>query len=519
MSTRRTAEALTGMATLQTGLRELRSVEGSRREQLEAQLATRAVDLAGLCKTPIPDEVGTKPPPKSIGLALGLAVHSQPHLAITLAPIVSHGTEAFETTVPLADGDPVVRPMETLRDALGLQDWELDDLREEVDRRAGRLMKQDRAAHWLWTHFGLPQATPEPLFRHLFPGVSGRLGDIGLYRRGAQLYAVVDHTSQNEDSLYLSWRSKEESGPRAVGTFRGRYVAEALRTSLARAIGASDEEIVHLLDHMVAVIPRSKGATFLAHDHWRVRGAAAITGLASPYPAATWLEGRVWPESIPTEAWLSIQDGKATVRRPKAVFDKLALIRTTVMMRQTYGQMIGLFSRYPNIQATDPAMLPLYEVGFHLRQVIAPLLDWAGDVHTATYLATKHKISETEARRALAEVHAAWLEQANSVWCGLPVAGAAPTVQANLALHLMCTTCSVAEILSMSADPRWPHRDLLLLFVGHYFANAPIQRLWARGDAPAEIDPVGRWFWGAWRRIVDTGNEMDSATWTGPAIT
>lgn len=515
-SRRRTADALVGMAALQKGLSELRSVEGSRKEILERELAAKAAEVAELCRSPIGYGAADRPPPKSIALAMGLALHSQPHLAVTLGPVSGEGTEKLELGDPPPPEAPVVRPSETLRDALGLQDWELDDLREEVDRRAGRIMKQRRALTWLWRHFGLPQSAPEPLFRHLFPGISGRLGEIGLHRRGAQLYAVLDQGTTAEDTLYLTWRSQGESGARAVGTFRGRYVAEALRASLARAVGASEEEVVHILDHMVAIVPRSAAGRFLAHDCWRVRGAAAITGLASPYPSATWLEGRVWPEAIPTEAWMSVEDGKLTVRRPRAVFDKLALIRTTVMMRQVYGELLGRYCANPQISATDPCMLPLYELGHHLRGVLRPVLDWAADPHTAKYLATKLEVDEEESAKALAEIHAAWEKQANSVWWGLCESPDHPTVQGNLALHLMATATAMTELLSRPPEPGVPHRDLLLLFLGHYFANAPIQRLWTKTDSPPEIDPVGRYFWGTWQRVIDTSFETDSATWTGP---
>lgn len=517
MSTKRTADALTGMATLQQGLSELRSVEGSRKEQLEVQLGDHARKVAKLCRSRISDGAADVVPPKSIALAMGLAVHSQPHLSVTLAHLDSTGTEDIPLNAALAHEEPVVRPAENLRDALGLQDWELDDLREEVDRRAGRVMKQRRALTWLWRHFGLPHAAPEPLFRHLFPGISGRLGEIGLYRHGAQLYAVLDQTMTGEESLYLTWRSQGNSGARAVGTFRGRYVAEALRHSLARAIGASEEEIVHLLDHMVAIVPRSNASGFLTHDAWRVRGAASLTGLASPYPCATWLEGRVWPEAIPTDAWISVEGGKLSARRPRAVFDKLALIRTTVMMRQVYGELIGRFTGDPALSATGPEVLPLYELGHHLRTVLRPVLEWASDPHTATYIAKKLSVPEAEATRELKEISEAWESQAADVWWGISTDPTKPTVQGNLALHLMATACAVEDLLRRAPDPRWPHRDLLLLFLGHYFANAPIQRLWARTDAPPDIDPVGRYFWGTWQRVLDTGFDTDSATWTGPA--
>lgn len=504
---------MVGMAALQEGLAELRAVEGSRKEILESDLANLAKEVADLCHSPIDYQASDKPPPKSIALAMGLAIHSQPHVALTLGAVRSESTEPLEVRdLPMPEV-PVVRPPDILREALGLQDWELEDLREEVDRRAARALKQERAVTWLWRHFGLPGSAPEPLFHNLFPGISGRIGTIGLVRRGTQLYALLDQPSMPDQTVYLTWQSQHTSDARPVGTFRGRYVAEDLRSALGKAIGANDEEVVTLLDQMVAVAPRSSASGLLGHDSWRVRGTSLITGLASPYPCASWLEGRVWPEAIPTDAWVAVEEGELRAARPRSVFDKLALIRTTVMMRQVYAEFLAHYTNDPDTSPTDATLLPTYDIGFHMRAVLSPLLEWAADPSTADHVANKHGVPVEEADRVLRSVHRTWSEQAAAVWWGTCKNPDQPTVQGNLALHLMATASALSEILSRRPEPLAPHRDVLFLFLGHYFANAPIQRLWTKTDAPPEINPVGRYFWGTWRRIVERAVDMEHTNW------
>ena len=287
---------------------------------------------------------------------------------------------------------------------------------------------------------------------------------------------------------------------------------------LGRGIGASAEEVVRLLDHMVALVHRPQAARVLAHDRWRIEGSSAITGLAAPYPCASWLEGRVWPESIPTESWLFRDGDRVQLGRARAVFDKLALIRTTVMMRQIYGDLISAFSSGVAIRASDPRVLPLYDVGAHMRVVLQPLLEWASDPNTAQHLARRLEVDLGSAERAMSTVASEWEGQAENVWWGPPKLPAHATVQANLGLHLVITANTLSGLLNGPLATPAPHRQSMLLFAGHYLASAPLKRLWSarEGEVP-EIDPLGRWFWPTWLRVFppDQEFEEDNETWSG----
>ena len=105
-------------------------------------------------------------PARRARVAMALAVYSQPHLAVTFKRQTIEGD---------LEDPALVLQTYTLEKALGLPQWELDDIREVVDVRVGKTLKQARALHWLWTRFGLPKSNPEPMFRVLIPGAKPSL--------------------------------------------------------------------------------------------------------------------------------------------------------------------------------------------------------------------------------------------------------------------------------------------------------------------------------------------------------
>lgn len=521
MTTERTTRALQCLSAMQEGLARWRNSRGEDDgESLQelSRLCDRIVQEACVPLQEVPDE---SVPPRSVAIATALAVFSQPHISRTLTLGKSRVPASLDWEDEGLVEPPLFVTIERLQEALGLEVWALEDLRDEIDRRVSRVLRQRQAAWWLFHHFGLDESdesSTRVLVRHLFPGLFVAMPDAELALVGSQLYALTDQSLGGEDNLYLSWNSQDDAGARAVGSFRGRYVDETLRGMLGRGVGASGEEVVRLLDHMVALVHRPQAARFLAHDRWRIDGCSAVTGLAAPYPCASWLEGRVWPESIPTESWLFLEGDRIQLGRARAVFDKLALIRTTVMMRQIYGDLISVFSSGAVDHASHPRLLSLYDVGTHMRVVLQPLLEWASDPLTAQHVTRRLKVEPEEATRAMSMVASEWSAQAEQVWWGKPKLPAHATVQANLGLHLVITASSLCRLLTGPLATPTPHRQTMLLFAGHYLASAPLKRLWSAkdGESPV-IDPLGRWFWPTWLRLFPQDQELeeDNETWSG----
>jgi hypothetical protein len=63
----------------------------------------------------------------------------------------------------------------------------------------------------------------------------------------------------------------------------------------------------------------------------------------------------------------------------------------------------------------------------------------------------------------------------------------------------------------MKPDPRSSHRRVMLLFLAHYAASAPLGRLWRvqDGKLPPPEDVLGEWFWGTWQRVLDAEEEAE----------
>ena len=141
------------LARLYRGLRQRELMRGDRLgiSVLEGRLAG-TLDNAAASFGPNDGRDLEGAPPRRIAVAMALAVFSHPHLAQTFA----------------SDPRPAILiGPEVLQEALGLSAWELDDLREEVDRRAGTLLKQSTLVRWLESHVPAPR-----LFQLLFPGVN-----------------------------------------------------------------------------------------------------------------------------------------------------------------------------------------------------------------------------------------------------------------------------------------------------------------------------------------------------------
>lgn len=493
------------------GMERRRGIDGAARVELDRHLISTLDDYAVPLRETIRGPI-TEPPPRAVGVSMATAVYSQPHVTVIFGDITPIGTEDFELP-PLVESEvPLVVGGDDLQTALGLAKWELDDIREDVDRRVGVVLKQSRAIRWMWGHFGLPEASCEPLFRVLFPSVPGRVGAITMIRRGAQLYAAVaQEAAPPIEALYLPWAPVTDRGFHPLRTFQGRYVNANLRRALCRGIGADDDELVALFDRMVTVVPRQGTKEWLGHDTWRSRGFAFLTDLAGPYSDGAWMVSPLAPDDLAWPNFLACGDGRITLDDPREAFDDLAKPRVDEMIRQLYAAMFARLQIDPLDGPTWSANdVPLFDIERHIRAVLKPLLDWADSPTTVAHVTAKAKVSEGEAAVALARLSGEWRDQLEQVWVGIPKEGGPPNTQGLVTDHLVRTWDSLRRILRTPADPRAPHRDIALLFAAFYLGRAPLDRLWSDANESTTWpshqplpDHLGRYFWSTWLGLLD----------------
>ena len=492
-------------------------------------LATTLDALRELLTQPTRTHAAEGPPPRRVAVAMALALQSQPHLASTFDFGGDGGTEKVHEREHCRPEAPFVLSNEVLESALSLSEWELDELREDVDRRASRSLKQHRCLHYLWTHFGLQKGNHDGLFRVLFPGAPRTRTRPELLRRHTQLYAVVEQEpSPPILSLYLSWLPIDPATTLAPqATFNHRSVDVGLRRSLSRSIGADEAEVNALLDGMVTILPRHRVAQFLEHDQWRSSGFATISDLCPDYVAANWLTRRIKADGAEWKRWLRAnKDGSLEVLgEERALFDALAMSRVQAMMRQLYGALIARVDSEPVDHEPGLDDLHLYDVGRHLRLVLAPLLMWASDPRTHTHIANTLKIDLGVVAERMLEIRELWEDQAGRAWYGPPTESRRHSIQTILARHLIALHGSLRRMTHRVPDSRWGHRSLLLLFTAHYLSEARIERLWLKGlsdsivdeasPLPPPEDVVGTWFWTIWQRLLNQIDSETAATITG----
>lgn len=465
-----------------------------------------------------------RPPPRRVAVAMLLSIHSHPHLASTYGGDRAGTVEVHEGSSWPLDAT-LLLSNELLERALAVSQWEIDDLREEIDRRAGRDLKQTRALHWMWSHFGLDgEASPWGLFRVLFPGIGSRVGEVELVSRGAQLYALIGEGTHASapgagpplPALYLPWlRRDPERDLFPLTTFRSRSVDKGLRRALARSIGADDHEVDHLLESMVCLIPAENAAAFLTYDLWRSRGPATLTGLGTPYTDAVWLTELPRDGEIVWTRWLTREEGALRVADDaRILFDTLAAPRVQAMMRQIYAAMLaGIHPARTDGPRLGAGDLDLFDVAQHLEAVLGPLLAWPRDPDVHQAVASALDLPLEGVAGQMLELGDAWEQQATSTWMALPGPGRPHTVHGLIVQHLVSLHSSLRRLAWDTPDPRWDHRPVLLLFAAHYLREARLERLWLKGlsdsviapedPVPPAEDVVGTWFWGCWMRLLD----------------
>lgn len=458
-------------------------------------------------------------PPRRVATALALALHSQPHVAVTLGSVHEDGTTEIQERAPYPCEAPFVVPSEVLEACLGLSQWELEDLREEVDRRAGLALKRRRALAWMWNHFGLPQSRPAPLFRVLFPAMDRVANKVDLVCRSGRLYALLDVAEMPLPALYLGWMGSGVEGTSPpLASFRSKYVDHGLKRSLARGIGAEPHEVDKVLDRMVVLLPKGSAVTFLERDQWRSAGMSSMTWLGDDYLGGEYLLDPAEREELEWERWLTVTDGVLSVARPaKALFDELALSRAQTMLQQIYA---ALLARVEQTDEGDEGFkredLDLFDLPSHLRAALTPLVEWGRSEANVAHVATRMRARPDSVAEALGQLADEWEHHLEHRWLTPPTPERRHTIPGIVLNHLVALRSSLVRLALREPDRRWEHRSLCLLFTAHYLADAPIERLWLKGlsdmlmDEGARMPPpediVGCWFWPVWQRLLDVGD-------------
>jgi hypothetical protein len=502
--------------------------ELERRARIEDPEGRLAVDLqiaefaeqVAIALEPELQTDSTAPPPRRVAIALGLALHSAPHFVATLTHPQRDGTvDIGEPERRMAQLAPVLTP-EVYERALALSQWEVDELREEIDRRVGKVLKQIRTVNWLWSFFGLPTSGPATLARILLPGTED--SGVDLVRRGGHVYLLVDGVAPSPlPALFLPWLAADAT--LSPTSFQARGVDRGLRNRIARGIGADDEEVAELLEEMVSVLPCSEPIPFLHIDQWRSYGYAVVTDLGTAYTWGDWLIRPIPPDGLEWRSWLKVgPTGLAVKGTPEKVFDALALPRVTAMVRLLYTAMLGSLDRdgtsaSPGVRTDD---VDLYDVPRHMRAVLAPVLAWAGRSSTHNHLAIELDRPVEEVTVVMEQIREAWITHAGISWYG-PPGTRTPSIQTLVLEHLIVLHQSLRRLLSRPPDPRAEHADIALLFAAHYLREARLERLWVRSlsdcaDGESRLPPpediVGHWFWRTWLRLLDEIDNEGEAT-------
>lgn len=432
-------------------------------------------------------------PPRAVATALAQALFAAPHVSRTLA---------VENTMSEQHG---FVPSPRLADALGLPLWQLEEIRDDIDRRVATSLRQIRALNWLWYRVDNPSMHPEPLYNLLFPG-AGDPQPSRFVRRGGRMYALLpeEHPPPPE-ALYLRWLpGAAHWSAMPDDHFDSRFIDDGLLRSLGRSIGASPAEVQGLLDRMVCAIPEDYTDAFIRRDRWRNEGWAEVTGLGTAHPGPTWLALPLAPEALDVTAWMGLTDDGLELRAPRRVFDRHAMTRVTAMVRGLYSELLArMLSKRP----MDPSrQAALFDLGPYIQRILQPLLDWTAQPATHAHVAEKLGVPPSHAAAALAKVRRVWLKAARTSWGGAPTADRPHTVQSLLAVHLAVLQASLHRVFRQPPDGRAPHHRVLLLFFAFYAVKAPLGRLWRAGDdgqLPPPEDVIGEWFWCTWRSAMD----------------
>jgi hypothetical protein len=490
------------------GLRRRSTLPGEARKLADRDLVRLAAELDSSLqqRVPVPAD---EPPPRRVAVAFAMALHSQPQFTAILGePVRSGAEDPGEPVRRMPDAVPVPTT-DLIERVLGLPAWEVDDLREEVDRRAGTVFKRDRTVSWMWAWAGLPKAGANTLAAALFPGVD--LGSVSLVRRGGHIFLMSRSVKAPRAALWLPWLDKGLLGPSA---FVPAQVDDVLRRRIGRGVGSEAEETSQLLSSMVVMVPRSDARAFLQLDQWRIHGRATVTDLGADYCAGTWLKSPLDPHGGDWRNWLlQDEDGTLAVRGTVTkVFDRLAMPRASAMMRQVYAAIVSTVdaegvSGPGTIHADD---LDIYDLETHMRAVLEPVFQWASNIETHQAIADAYELPLEEVATHLSGLEQVWRDHAARSWWGLDEK--TPSILTITTPHVVLLQNSLRRLMRRDPAGDWLHGDMVLLFAAHYLREARLERLWMQqlSDVASEEtvlpppeDIPGRWFWSTWLRLLE----------------
>ena len=468
----------------------------------------------------VPDGTGTRPP-RRVAIAMAMAILSHPHLSATYGYPMRGGTVDIQERDPYPPEVPLLMSVELMETALDISRWELEDIQEDIDRRTGQALKQERALDFLWNYFHLPDSGGADLARILLPGLDELHETAQVVRRAQRLYLLLDIAPSSTATLHLSWWSRATRPTGAqLPVFRARYVDSGLRRSLARGIGAEPAEVDWILNRMLTMLPNDAPNDWLELDQWRVTGLASMTGIGDDYVRGFDLVRPLEVHGLDWADWLVVKDGKLTLMGgATSIFDDYALRRTRQIMTSLYGSILAQTETESPGHTDGVDALDVLDMAKHLSLTLEPLIEWAQSPDTHEHIAAQLRVDRDEAKRLLSGMAEAWLEHMNRTWLGIPTRDNTRTMASAITEHLVVLRQSLRHLLHRSPDHRWDHRQIALLFAGHYLYSAPVHRLWQRhmSDMPAAggvdnppHDAIGAWFWTTWQNVLEA-LEADAA--------
>lgn len=424
------------------------------------------------------------PPPRRVAVAMAMAIFSQPHLVNT-----------FETKGRRSEALLITNDI--LEMALGLSGWELDDLREEVDRRAGTVLKQATLVRWLADRF--PEDQQLGL---LLPGVS--LKNPRTRAMGGHLYLIADGLSWPPSALYLPWLAGENS-PR----FQGRYADSRIKLGMARGIGVPEIEGVGLLERSVVLVPPQRLEDRLVYDQWRRSGIAGICDLGASYCGLDWITHSVEPADVRWRDWVP-DEGTQDPHDSIGAFDALVKVRVHHLLQALYTDVMA--QRLAS-EAHTPDAIDTYDLSHHLEVVLAPLLSWTKNKGSATWLAEIVKQDPARTAKLLAKLHKSWSERMKH-WIAPTVEELDESPFAKWMGSVASFDATFSALMARPRDPRFEHKHVLPLFSAHFIAENPLPRglMTLKADASSPGATLARWFWPTWQRLLDTIDQHTART-------
>lgn len=474
---------------------------------LEAKLRA----LLSKITPPMKDQLERKPP-RSVASAMASALFAQPHLSALRGMGTAFSSRAL--AVPSLDtaDPPLLTDIALLSVTLGLPQWELEDLREEIDRRAGEWVRQVRLVDWLWRRFDR-QAHPESFFLSLLPCSPKDVKQAHVIARNGRLYLAVKRPATDTPlGLFLGWEERLSSRDLVAG-FDSQFVSEDLLSSIVRVHGMGRAEACAMLDNIVTVIPLDDAPRHLTADAWRASGFATLTRLGAGRSRKALRRGPLRPDQTGWDQWLEVSEGCVSLGgSAEILFDELATERVQAMCGPLYAALMSTHEA-PGFERsnTHPERLGVLHVKRHLNPVLSPLLQWVSSDEIRTHIAASLGVDQAQQVEPLMNrLRTRWTLRYQEHWVGY-LGEDASTVEAKLFEHLLCLTGALNQLVLIPTDARSPHRDTARLFLAYYLCGAPVQRLWtphlgipsSDGAPNLKEDVLSDWFLGLWTRILN----------------